>query len=163
LFTDNLWHNTGIGYRESMGYSNTGAKVQLAPGVFTEVGGTVVREMTQQPQRNDLGLYEVTQEPADRWKYVTPTLRNVGLTAPYMHDGSLLTLAEVVEFYDRGGVPNKGLSPLIRPLSLTAEEKTSLLEFLSAMTGANVATLVEDAFAAPIGEWEYENKADDRR
>ena len=163
LFTDNLWHNTGIGYRESMGYGNAGAKVQLAPGVFTEVDGEVIREMTQQPRRNDLGLYEVTLEPADRWKYVTPTLRNVELTAPYMHDGSLLTLAEVIEFYDRGGVPNKGLSPLIRPLSLTAEEKTALLAFLSALNGANVATLVKDAFAAPVGEWEYENTADDQQ
>ena len=163
LFTDNLWHNTGIGYRESMGVSPGGdalkTRVQLAPGLFTRVGDEVVRGVTQQPKRNDLGLYEVTLDPGDRWKYVTPTLRNVELTAPYMHDGSLLSLEDVIEFYDAGGVANENLSPLVRPLGLSAREKRNLRAFLSALNGANVGTLVSDAFEAPVGEWGQASEA----
>ena len=154
LFTDNLWHNTGIGYRDSMGRSESKTRVQLAPGLFTEVRDEAVRGITQQLKRNDLGLYEVTLDPADRWKYVTPTLRNVELTAPYMHDGSLLTLKDVIEFYDKGGAANENLSPLVRPLGLTASEKQDLRAFLAALNGKNVSVLVADAFEAPIGEWE---------
>ena len=156
LFTDNRWHNTGVGYDDSMNKDPPKTRVQLAPGVFTEVDGDVVRGVTQQPRQNDVGLYEITLDPADRWKYVTPTLRNVELTAPYMHNGSLLSLEEVIELYDRGGVPNENLSPLIRPLGLTAEEKAALREFLASLNGASVATLVADAFAASVGEWEYD-------
>ncbi len=156
LFTDNLLHNTGIGYRESMDKEPFGTRVQLAPGVFAEVEGETVRRVTQQPRMNDLGQYEVTLNPDDRWKYVTPTLRNVELTAPYMHNGSLLTLEEVIEFYDRGGVANKNLSPLVRPLGLSGDQKKALRAFLGALNGAGVKTLVADAFEAPVGEWEHE-------
>jgi len=100
----------------------------------------------------DLGLYEITRNPADRWKYRTPTLRNVALTAPYMHDGSLATLRDVVSFYAAGGVENEGLDPLIRPLSLSPEEVDELVAFLAELTGGDVDTLISDAFAAPIGE-----------
>ena len=83
----------------------------------------------------DPGRYLVTKNPADRGAFKTPTLRNVIETAPYMHNGALETLAEVIDFYDRGGgnVPNK--SELVKPLGLTAQEKTDLLEFLKALTG----------------------------
>lgn len=149
LFTDNLWHNTGVGYRESMGLDEKDKeRVQLAPGHFVEVDKHLIDSVSVQRTRNDIGLYEVTQDPADRWKYSTPTLRNIALTAPYMHNGSLLTLEEVVEFYDRGGVPNEVLDPLIVPLSLSAKDKKSLVAFLKTLTGASVETLVSDAFAA---------------
>jgi cytochrome c peroxidase len=98
---------------------------------------------------SDLGRYEITHDPADRWKYRTPTLRNIDLTAPYMHDGSLRTLREVVEFYDRGGEPNENLDPRIHPLGLSNPEIDALVEFLRALTGTDVETLV--AFAAPVG------------
>jgi len=100
----------------------------------------------------DLGFYEITQDPSDRWKYRTPTLRNVALTAPYMHDGSLKTLMEVVEYYDKGGEPNEVLDPLIRPLQLTSDEKSQLVAFLESLTSPEVNLLVEDAYAAPIGD-----------
>ena len=56
-------------------------------------------------------------------------------TAPYMHDGSLKTLKDVIEFYDRGGNPNPNLDPEIKPLRFTAEEKAALLAFLKALSG----------------------------
>jgi cytochrome c peroxidase len=69
-----------------------------------------------------------------------------------MHNGSLATLREVVEFYNQGGVANENLSPLIKPLGLSAAEIDDLTAFLMALTGGNVADLVADGFAAPVGD-----------
>ena len=68
--------------------------------------------------------------------FKTPTLREIARTAPYMHDGSLDSLQQVVEFYDRGGNTNPTLDPEIRPLRLTEGEKRALVAFLSSLTGA---------------------------
>jgi len=64
----------------------------------------------------DPGRFEVTKDPMDWGTFKTPTLRDIARTAPYMHDGSLNTLDEVVEFYDKGGKPNKNLDEKIKPL-----------------------------------------------
>ena len=68
-----------------------------------------------------------------------------------MHDGSLATLRDVVLFYNRGGVANEVLDPLIKPLGLSDQEIDDLLAFLKSLTGSNVDILVSDAHAAPIG------------
>jgi len=151
LFMDNQLHNTGLGYRESMGIRPQKQSVQVAPGVVLEIDRAII-DRVGEPALADVGRYEVTQNPYDRWKYKTPGLRNVELTAPYMHNGSMSTLRDVVEFYNAGGVPNEGLSPLIRPLELNAQEQDDLVQFLESLTGSNVDTLVADAFAAPIGD-----------
>ena len=83
----------------------------------------------------DLGRYEVTKKDEDRGKFKTPTLRNVTETAPYMHDGSESTLAQVIDLYDRGGVKNPNLSKEMKPLGLTPAEKRDLLAFLASLTG----------------------------
>ena len=83
----------------------------------------------------DLGRFVVTKDPKDTGAFKTPTVRNVALTAPYMHDGSVATLEEVVEWYDKGGHPNPHLSDKIRPLKLTAQDKTDLVAFMKACTG----------------------------
>lgn len=150
LFTDNEFHNTGVGYYATMQPSAVELNVFLAPGRSERVS-TDIATTTGTEQFRDLGRYEVTGSPADRWRYRTPALRNVSLTAPYMHDGSLPSLADVVSFYDRGGIPNDELDPLIGPLGLSESEKADLLSFLQALTGSNVDALVSDAFAAPIG------------
>ena len=165
LFVDHQFHNTGLGYAASVsGSEPETTRVQLAPGVFTEISRAAVDAVTQQRLPNDLGLYRVTESPGDRWRFRTQTLRNIALTAPYMHDGSFDTLREVIDFYDRGGVPNELLSPLIRPLGLTEQEKQDLEALLHALTGSNVPDIVADAFAAPIGDlsaedpnWAHEN------
>jgi cytochrome c peroxidase len=123
----------------------------VSPGVFLDIDPTVTAAATER-RPNDLGLYEITEQPQDRWKYRTPTLRNVALTAPYMHDGSMASLREVIEFYNAGGVPNEVLDPLIRPLGLSENEIADLVAFLESLTGGNVDELVEDAFAAPVGD-----------
>jgi len=151
LFSDNLLHNTGIGYQDSMGISTESQKIQIAPDVFIEVDSQQLESISE-IKPNDLGLYEITQNPKDRWKYKTPSLRNISLTAPYMHNGSLSTLEDVVRFYNQGGVKNEMLDPLIKPLDLTKKEITELVAFLKALIGSNVNTLVSDAYAAPIGD-----------
>ena len=83
----------------------------------------------------DPGRMAVTKRAADRGRFKTPTLRGVARTAPYMHDGSVKTLREVVEFYNRGGVKGPGLDPLIRPLKLDQAEVGFLVEFLKALSG----------------------------
>jgi len=150
LFTDQLRHNTGIGYADVMLKEVGKQRLQLAPGVFVDVDNENLQGLNAD-KANDLGYYEVSQNPIDRWAYKTPTLRNVALSAPYMHNGSLSTLADVVQFYNRGGQPNENLSPLIKPLGLSDAEVADLVAFLLALTGSNVGALVSDAFAAPVG------------
>lgn len=151
LFSDNQLHNTGVGYQQSMGISTKTQSIQIAPGVFIEVDSEQLKSISE-TKENDLGRYEVTQNPDDRWKYKTPGLRNINLTAPYMHNGSLSTLKDVVRFYNQGGVKNENLDGLIKPLGLTEKEIADLVEFLKALTGSNVDQLISDALAAPIGD-----------
>ena len=83
----------------------------------------------------DAGRFEVTGLPQDRGRFKTPSLRDVALTAPYMHDGSIDTLDDVVEFYDRGGGANPNLDASIRPLRLPADQRADLVSFLRALQG----------------------------
>lgn len=82
----------------------------------------------------DVGRHAVTNDVVDTGAFKTPTVRNVALTAPYMHDGSIATLEEVVEWYDKGGHSSKHLSTKIRPLKLTDQEQADLVEFMKACT-----------------------------
>jgi cytochrome c peroxidase len=151
LFTDQKLHNTGVGYRRTMATTPRRRRVQLAPGTFVTMDTSVVAEASEPPP-SDLGRYEISEDPDDRWKYKTPSLRNVALTAPYMHDGSIATLREVVEFYDGGAAPNELLDPSIRPLRLSDTEKDDLVAFLESLTGSNVGVLAADGLAAPVGD-----------
>jgi cytochrome c peroxidase len=83
----------------------------------------------------DTGRFAVTHDPRDWGTFKTPTLREIEHTAPYMHDGSLKTLDLVVEFYDKGGLPNKNLDANMRKLQLSASEKSDLVDFLKALSG----------------------------
>jgi len=116
----------------------------------------------------DIGREAVTHDPADRGRFKTPGLRNVAETAPYLHDGSEPTLAAVIDLYDRGGVPNDNLDPLVMPLALTDQEKADLVAFLEALTGpvAPVETPIlpadapaAEAPSAPTGEAPAETPA----
>ena len=83
----------------------------------------------------DTGRFVVTKNDADWGAFKTPTLREIANTAPYMHDGSLKTLEEVVDFYDKGGIKNKNLDEKMKPLNLTPQEKKDLVAFLKALSG----------------------------
>jgi cytochrome c peroxidase len=84
----------------------------------------------------DLGRYAHRKVAVLKGAFKTPTLRDIALTAPYMHDGSYATLQEVVEHYVRGGDAKENLSPNMKPLDLTAQEKRELVEFMRALTSA---------------------------
>ena len=111
LFSDFEFHDTGV--------AQTGPNVPLI----------------------DLGRQDVTHDPEDAGQFLTPSLRNVALTGPYMHDGSLATLTDVVEFYRRGGV-SAGYSgvrdPRIVPLDLSDDDVRDLVAFLETLTGTPV-------------------------
>lgn len=126
LFSDNRFYNIGIGSK------------QLSPVVDEFVkamhqGGNPEQYPLTAKQRAELGRFNVTKAIADIGKFKTPSLRNVALTAPYMHDGSLQTLKEVVDYYDKGGNNNRFQDPAIFPLYLTEREKADLIAFLHSL------------------------------
>ena len=148
LFSDGAFHDTGIGYARAMlGADGKLATVRLAPGV------EVLPEVSfARPAANDLGRYEATGKAEHRWHYLTPSLRNIALTAPYMHDGSLPDLTSVLRYYNEGAVPHAGLDPLLQPLGLTSSQLQDLESFLLALTGDNIVQLAEDGRSVGIGD-----------
>jgi len=82
----------------------------------------------------DPGRMRLTGLPEDEGRFKVPSLRNVGVTAPYMHDGSLATLRDVLEHYRRGGAGHPQQSPLVRPLDLSDQERDELIAFLHTLT-----------------------------
>ncbi|MBM4013975.1 MAG: cytochrome-c peroxidase [Planctomycetes bacterium] len=89
-----------------------------------------------QEGRLEPGRFAVTGDPADRGAFKTPTLRMVAKTAPYMHDGSLASLDEVVRFYARGGNANDHLDPKMQPIEFSEAEIAGLIAFLEALSRA---------------------------
>jgi cytochrome c peroxidase len=108
------------------------------------------------------GLYEITMEPADRGKFKAPSLRNVEVTSPYMHDGSMATLEEVIELHSRGGrlieegeyagdgSQNPNRSDLVTAKNFTEQEKSDLVAFLKALTDESFLT--DPDLSSPFGE-----------
>ena len=148
LFTDEEFHDTGTAYPEQR--SQEPIRVEVSPGVSATFSRDLI-ERVGNPRPNDLGRFEVTLDPADRWRFKTPSLRNVALTAPYMHDGSMRTLEEVVRYYNRGARLHEGLDPLILPLDLSGEEIRSLVAFLRSLTSPDIPVLQEDARSVAVG------------
>jgi cytochrome c peroxidase len=137
LFADGQFHVTGAGLVSTP----RSVVVPLAPGVQTVITAADLADYSPAVVP-DLGRYEVTRNLADRHAFKTPSLRNVAHTAPYMHDGSLASLDEVVDFYDRGGGDVAGRSSLLVPLKLSAEEKGALVAFLRALDGDSLPRLM---------------------
>ena len=126
--------------------------VQLAPGEYVEVDNDIIKSVNQQKRNNDLGLYTVTENPSHRWLFKTPSLRNISLTAPYMHNGIFSNLDEVIDFYNEGGFNNELLSPILKKLELSKDEKNNLKYFLESLVGENIEILIADALAVPVGD-----------
>lgn len=140
LFSDDKFHATGIGYKASVFAPPPTHEVELEAGKITKVEDADLTAVSER-KHNDIGRFAVTLDPADRWAYKTPSLRNVALTFPYMHDGSLKTLADVIDFYNAGGIDFDGKSPLLHPLGLSEQDKSDLVEFLKSLTGDHPAAL----------------------
>jgi cytochrome c peroxidase len=97
----------------------------------------------------DAGRYLWSRDNLEWGAFRTPTLRNLTLTGPYMHDGSIDTLEKVVDFYDRGGIDNPNLSPSIHPLYLSVSEKQALVAYLRTLTDPKAAELAAVARPQP--------------
>ncbi|MGR9115918.1 MAG: cytochrome-c peroxidase [Gammaproteobacteria bacterium] len=129
LFSDNRFYNIGIGSKVLNAVADD-LVAALNQGKMTEQTALTME------QRSELGRFNVTKQIGDIGKFKTPSLRNVALTAPYMHDGSLKTLEEVVEYYDKGGEKNRFLDPAIFQLHLTGQEKADLVAFLRSLNSS---------------------------
>lgn len=138
LFSDGAFHNVGVRAR-SEALAAQPVDVVLIPGVVTQVTPETLRTIGV-ADAPDLGRAEVTGRAADRRAFRTPSLRNVALTAPYMHDGSLTTLDEVLDHYARGGWPADAQQDArIRPLAMDADTRRALIAFLESLTSPAAA------------------------
>ncbi len=149
IFTDQQFHDTGYGWMREQQRQHPGSvtRVELAPGQFVSVASEIIDSVGLAPPK-DLGRYEVTLKPDDLWRFRTPQLRNVALTAPYMHDGGFRTLAQVLDFYNRGGAAHPAQSRLIKPLGLTSPQLRALQAFLLTLTSTGLEQLVKEARVA---------------
>lgn len=128
-FTDNKFHNIGVAMK-----GNFEQLAREAQAIQARRDKEAESSLAHKPGVEALGRWIVTREPKDIGAFKTPGLRNVALTAPYMHDGSLKTLEEVMDFYNRGGEPNPNLDGGMRPLNLTKEEIADIIEFMRSLT-----------------------------
>ncbi len=142
LFTDNRFHNIGVGVNRIQAEINSFApKFLEAKARGVDVDEAVLSDV----KASELGRFAVTSSLDEIGGFKTSTLRNVAVTAPFMHDGSLKTLRDVVEHYNNGGVSdpkervNDFLSGGIRPLNLTEQEMSDLVAFLEALTSPQFA------------------------
>jgi len=148
VFTDNRFHNIGVGINNIQDEVPDLAREFLkAEATASEVDVKVLGDK----RTSELGRFAVTRRLDDLGAMKTPTLRNVALTAPYMHDGSLKTLREVMVHYNNGGVTQEGdrvndfLSGGIRPLGLTEEQIDDLVAFMDALTSPEYAQPAQKA------------------
>ncbi len=129
FFTDNKFHNIGVGAKD-LRFEELARKAEQESDIT---------KLTNEEGASELGRYLVTRNKADIGAFKTSGLRNIALTAPYMHNGSEPTLASVIEFYDKGGEPNPFLDGGIVPLGLTEAEEDDLVEFMKSLTSSSIA------------------------
>jgi cytochrome c peroxidase len=141
--TDNLFHNIGVSARKQNFESLAGR----ALGVLKQDNDTeALDKLAIETDMSELGRFLVTKKPEDIGAFKTEQLRNVGLTAPYMHDGSLKTLWDVMDHYNKGGETNAYLDGGIEPLNLSENEIDDVVAFLFALTDRRFAAQNDAAF-----------------
>jgi cytochrome c peroxidase len=148
LFTDNRFHNVGVGINDVQ------KEVPDLAGAFLQAKATLAEvdvKVLADKRTSELGRFAISREFEGLGAFKTPTLRNVAVTPPYMHDGSLATLKDVMTHYNNGGVTKKEdpvndfLSSGIRPLDLTDAEVEDLVSFMEALTSPQFASLPSGA------------------
>jgi cytochrome c peroxidase len=148
LFTDNRFHNVGVGINDIQ------KDVPDLAGAFLQAKATLAEvdvKVLSDKRTSELGRFAISRDFEGLGAFKTPTLRNVAVTPPYMHDGSLATLKDVIVHYNNGGVTKEGdpvndfLSGGIRPLSLTDQEVDDLVSFMEALTSPEYASLPSGA------------------
>jgi cytochrome c peroxidase len=153
LFTDNRFHNIGVGINRIQKEVERFAPAFLAAKAQ---GIDVDKAVLADSKTSELGRFAITDSLDEIGSFKTSTLRNVAVTAPFMHDGSLKTLRDVVEHYNNGGVTDKNdpvndfLSGGIRPLDLTEQEITDLVAFLETLTSPQFASHKQAALSCNV-------------
>ena len=142
FFTDYKFYNTGVAGKGKSIESLTRAAEQLTA---TGANGADTTSLAHQDEFTDLGRFLVTRQSRDIGAFKTPTLRDIELTGPYMHNGSFKTLLDVVRFYNQGGEKNPNLDQKMRPLNLTDEEMSNIVEFLRTLTSDDVLRMTQTA------------------
>jgi cytochrome c peroxidase len=134
--TDNRFHNIGVAAR-AQNFESLATKALAA--LEEESGAEAVDKLALQTDLSELGRFLVSKDHSDVGAFKTQGLRNVGVTAPYMHDGSMRTLWDVMDHYNKGGEANPFLDGGIEPLALTEEEIDAVVELMFALTDERFA------------------------
>jgi cytochrome c peroxidase len=138
LGTDNRFHNVGVSAR-TQDFEVLAARAVTA---LAQDGSTKqLDELAVGTDLSELGRFMVTQNGADIGAFRTPQIRNVGITGPYMHDGSMQTLWDVMDHYNKGGEANPWLDGGIEPLALTEAEIDDVVAFMFTLTDRRFADL----------------------
>jgi cytochrome c peroxidase len=132
LFTDFAYHNTGVA---ALHPNFDRLARQAAAAAQTDRAKTRIDKLSREAGGQELGRMLVSYQLFDVGAFRTPSLRNVASTAPYFHNGSAKTLADVVKFYDAGGKHNINIDGELRALGLTEDERSDLVSFLECLTG----------------------------
>jgi len=128
MLTDQKPHNTGVPENFDVFLDPMNHQAFLAFAMFQGIPNYM-------SLKRDPGYYNVTLDKRDMGKFITPSLRELKYTAPYMHNGTIKSLAEVVDFYNRGGGKDSNKSKLLKPLGLSKAEKRDLVAFLESLSG----------------------------
>lgn len=138
FFSDFKFHNIGVAAKDQNFPELARTARRMLIGADAKKQQEIIDELALRPGFSELGRFLVTRQPRDIGAFKTSMLRDIELTAPYMHDGSEKTLLDVVKFYDKGGEPNPNLDGGMRPLKLTDEEKDDLVDLMKTFTSDDV-------------------------
>jgi len=136
LGTDNRFHNVGVSARHQ---DFEGLAKKAVRVLAEDASEQKLDELAVGTNLSELGRFMVTRNRVDIGSFRTPLILNIGITAPYMHDGSLPTLWDVIDHYNKGGEANPFLDGGIEPLALTEAEIDQLVAFLFTLTDARFA------------------------
>ena len=139
FFTDGNYRNTGV----AVNFSGFNALARRAMAAARDESGDALAALSKHQRAGELGRFVTTGNTLDVGAFRTPSLRNVELTAPYFHDGSAPTLADVVRFYVKGGNENPNRDWQLEPVALTESEQRDVVEFLKALTSDDARRMVE--------------------
>ncbi|HXI92103.1 MAG TPA: cytochrome c peroxidase [Blastocatellia bacterium] len=139
FFTDGIYRNTGV----AVNFTGFNALARRAMAAARDESGDALAALSKHERAGELGRFLTTGNTLDVGAFRTPSLRNVELTAPYFHDGSAATLAEVVRFYVKGGNENPNRDWQLEPVPLSEIEQRDLVEFLKALTSDDARRMVK--------------------
>ena len=139
LFTDNKFHNLGVGFKKIQPKLRQLVKeVKMSRQKGRELDEAILTDS----DISELGRFVITGKTSELGTFKTPTLRNIAVTGPYMHDGSMATLEEVMELYNKGGEKNPFLGS-VRVLNLTEQEIKHIIAFMESLTSPEFKDLVK--------------------